>query len=488
MANVKNSAVINRREFVKSAGVAAAGMTVTAGLGQTTQASERPNILLLLVDQWRERCWFPEDCRIPAIERLQKQGLSFTNHFTCAVPCSPSRATIFTGLHLPQHNVRVNVGAISDRSGGPGLDPGITTLGHIFKRSGYRTPYFGKWHLTEPSKHKKTGLSAYGFEEWKGPDRDGAPLEGLMVDQKFVSHAISWLEHNGGNGPWFLTCSLINPHDIAWYSRFDLPPVIVPDVCDRLPDNWNDTLEGKPRIQTEFQRKYGRALGTGPNQPEHVWRHYLDFYCYLTRKVDMQIDRILTALEKLGLDDNTIVIFTSDHGEMCGSHKLQGKGPFIYQENIHVPLVIKWPHRIIPGSETSALTHSVDLMPTILDLAGIPANTDHLPGKSMVPLIQDLVKIDLHDHVLLAYGPTLAAYLSKKWGLPPVPYATNLRGIFDGRYKFARYFDIGQEEEYELYDLYNDPLEMWNLAADPGYRSTKKHMADLLGEAEKEER
>ncbi len=489
--NDKKSGILGRREFVKTAGSAAAGLGLAAsGLTASAAETKRPNILLILVDQWRERCWFPQDCRIPGIEKLRSQGLSFTNHFTSAVPCSPSRATLFTGLHLPQHGVFFNVGL--QRVGADSLDPSFMTLGHHFQQSGYRTPYFGKWHLTEKKDYQEVGLAPYGFEEWQGPDRHGMPREGIKYDSKFADRALQWLEQNGrAKSPWFLTCSFINPHDVMFWPRQSIPHHFVPDIFDRLPDNFDDDLEGKPRAQKIWQTRVGKILkAMDPKMRDRAWLQYLDFYYHVTKMVDMEIARLLEALDRLGLAEDTIVVFVSDHGEMAGSHRLTGKGPFAYHENIQVPLIVRWPGRVPAGTETSALAHTVDFHPTLLDLAGIKATVDHLPGKSLAPVITGNSDLNVNDHILMAWGlgsnlqsdsrvtQHLLDHLSPFKGVP-----MQVRAIFDGRYKFARYFDPDMEEEYEMYDLVNDPLEMHNLAGDPGYRTVEKEMSEKLREA-----
>ncbi len=480
---------IDRRDFVRSAALATAG----AALGPSFAArgkEERPNVLLILVDQMRHPRWFPEDEPLPAYQRLRSEGLSFTNHFTSAVPCSPSRATLFTGRHVDQHQVYVNTTLVGANQS---LDPGITTLGHLFQQAGYRTPYFGKWHLVNNDDYKSKNIEPYGFEHWETPDRDGLPYEGLMRDPGFAGRAIKWLERHGKEGPWFLTCSLINPHDICYYSRLDVPTAMVPNVCDALPENWDDELEDKPAIQEQYRKLFGIALGMNPGRSKRAWINYLNFYYYLTKKIDELAGKVLDALDRLGLSENTLVIFTSDHGEMCGSHRLQSKGPFVYHENNQVPLIMRWPQRIQPGSEAGALTQSVDFFPTLLELAGIRADCSHLPGKSAAPLVQDPAA-DLNavnDHVCFTFGYSNTMGLNrmaKKLGLPEMTAPMQIRALYDGRYKFARYFeDHVQEEDHELYDLENDPLEMRNLARDPGCSKITKSMKERLRQAEEEE-
>ena len=168
----KTSLEINRRDFAKAAGLGAAGIVLGNGLASLGQAAGRPNVLLVIADQWRQPRWFPEGAKLPGFDRLRREGLAFTNSFVSAVPCSPSRACLFTGRHLTQHGVQNNVNLNMN----PSLDPRIPTLGHRFQEAGFRTPYFGKWHLTEPDEYRQSGLTAYGFEAWRraGPRRQAA--------------------------------------------------------------------------------------------------------------------------------------------------------------------------------------------------------------------------------------------------------------------------------------------------------------------------
>jgi arylsulfatase A-like enzyme len=282
-----------------------------------------------------------------------------------------------------------------------------------------------------------------------------------------------------------------------------VPPALVPNVFSELPQNFNDDLTTKPRVQTVYRDTYAKIMGAKPGKPEKYWLHYLDFYYYLTRKADEQMGRVLSELDRLGLADHTLVLFIADHGEMCGSHRLQAKGPFVYQENDNIPFVVRWPGVIPAGASTAAIAHNPDVFPTLVEALGLGAETSHLPGKSLVTLFGEPAAPSPHDQVILTMGDFLggsenlngrrgrnrgligAGLKNANANLHGV--ATQLRGIYDGRYKFARYFAPGAEDEFELYDLQEDPLELRNLASDPGRKKLREELSDHLDEAVAEE-
>lgn len=477
---------MKRREFLKVGGMAAAGMA----LAGASAATDRPNVLLLIVDQMRLPRWFPQDAPLPAYDRLRREGLLFSNHYVSCVPCSASRATLFTGLHMPQHRVEVNCQRFARRrsrySFGPELAPELPTLGHLFRDAGWRTPYFGKWHLSYTGDPATPDLTRYGFTDWIGPDHFGGVREGLQWDAAFADQAVAWLDAHGREPqPWFLTCSLINPHDICYFPNRAVPARKVPDVCDRVPDNFHDDLKGKPGIHRDWRRLWGRLYGS-ELMTERMGRHYLDCYYFFQLQAEAELCRVLDALDRTGQADNTIVALFSDHGEMAGSHRLMSKGPYVYDENNRAPFMLRWPGRVPAGAEARALAQSVDLFPTLLALAGVKHDCSRLPGKSLMPAIAEPAVSGINDHVLMAWGYGRDGFneTGRRFLQPEVRSPAQVRAIYDGRYKFARYFDPGLDEEYELYDLQEDPLEMTNLANDQGRRALSRELRDRLRKAE----
>jgi len=401
------------------------------------------------------------------------------------VPCSPSRACLLTGLHMDQHQVMTNV----MKGQQPSLDPSIPTLGQMFRRAGYQTPYFGKWHLTlERQVDLQGGLEPYGFD-WVARQRQVFPFPGLETDPEYTRAACAWLKEPAHRKqPWFMVISLINPHDICLYPRLAVPAAEVPKVVDRLPGNWNDDLLGKPRCQAEFQKAYAAMGGPIRLDDQPVWRQYLDDYHYLTMKNDHHLGQVLDTLEASGQTGQTVVIFTSDHGEMAGSHRLRVKGPFVYVENTNVPLVISWPKKFPAGVHTDALCQNLDLFPTLARLIGVDpaAQYPYLPGRDLTPILKNPTRPAVSDHVLFSYtGNAALARADRDLRKAGVQSPDHVRALRERDWVYARYFAPNRpEQEFELYDFKNDPLEMHNLAQDPGYQKRRKEMADKLQQAE----
>jgi arylsulfatase len=475
---------MKRREFLQGAAAGAA----LAGHGRLRGAEARPNVLILLVDQWREPVWTPH-LQTPNLDRLAARGVSFTNHFVAASPCSPSRACLLTGTHTTQNQMFSNCDFVEGQLQ-PSLDPSIPTLGHAFQQAGYRTPYRGKWHLTRRAdRNPRDNLMDYGFEGWKPPEAyfGGPPYCGKAFDPLYARRAMDWLQHpDSKKQPWLMVASLVNPHDICAYPRY-VPQQKLKEIrADAPPPNWNDDLAGKPRVQREFQEKY-RAVG-GPmdlDSPE-AWRRYLDYYVYCMEDADKNIGLILDTLEKTGQSDNTIILFTSDHGEMAGSHRLRTKGNFAYEEVMRVPLLISWPGRLPEGERSPALASSVDVAPTLCALAGVPRLAS-FAGVDLGPALRAPRSGQVRDHVLFHQDWECLFTVGK--GPEDVALYENpshIRALRDGEWKYAYYFSPGRDQvEHELYNLRDDPLEMVNLASDPGYQARRREMSDRLREEER---
>lgn len=414
--------------------------------------TRRPNILLLITDEERERVWFPDEVRFPNRERLANRGMRFTNHHVHTFPCTPSRASILTGRHAASTGMFDNVNFNWQQP----LDPAVPTLGHLFSAAGYRCGYLGKWHLGGES--RRNGLQAYGFADWKAPDAHGAPYLGHFTDGRNADRAARWITQRAGdNRPWLLVCSFINPHDIMLYPRFRKPRVT--DHGAQLPPNFTDDLRTKPVTQRYW--KVTCDVTGGVVRDENAWRRLINAYIDLNLEVDRHIGTVLDALSASGAESDTLVVATSDHGDLAGAHGLRQKGANLYRENAQVPLTMAWPGAIPEGGCTPRLTGAIDLLPTLLSAAGV--ESPQLPGRDLSPLWSDPERA-VRDSVLI----TSDAYSSMG---AAGPHRGFLRGIITETHKYGRYFRPGEQHlgraaaDLELYDRAADPTEMCNLAA-----------------------
>jgi len=477
--------------------------------------SSAPNILLVVSDQERQRGWLPPSVQLPWRDRLRAEGLELTRYYTHSSPCSPSRASMFTGQYLAQHGVVDNVIMPEHKE----LDPAIPTIGSILRESGYRSSYVGKWHLSQAA---APDMAAYGFADWEGNDRHfmGWAGTGVHFDPVIAANAASWLRANatGAQQPWFLTVALVNPHDVMWFpidqpgydqrnpdevrharkvlewakwKEDDVLPVFdaaYDEVCDTLPANFGDDLLDKPGVQRQWRWDQQHGLwGYIDPADTKAWLRHLDYYVKLQQLADDSLGTVLGALEETGVYDDTIVIFTSDHGDMCGSHGLRSKGPFVYEEIMHVPCYVRAPGLTHAGSRSDALATHVDLASTICALGGVdPATRPSLKGVDLGPVLTD-PSATVRDHVLFAHDTAHTTEINH------ARYA--IRGFFDGRTKYARYYGVGGgkpptglwgkdpghklydvdadfvDQEHEWYDLQEDPHELVNLAHDAGRRT-----------------
>ncbi|MBN1342716.1 MAG: sulfatase-like hydrolase/transferase [Phycisphaerae bacterium] len=476
---------MKRREFLIGSAASVVGVACRGEERGGADGGRSPNVLIILVDQWRRSRWTPQ-ARTPSVSRLAARGVSFSNHFVSTAPCSPSRACLLTGTFTKQNGMLGNCDFVEGQAS---LDPRIPTLGHVFGENGYRTPYRGKWHLTRGvNRPSPDPLMRYGFEGWRRPDAliGGLPNCGKLLDPLYADQCVAWLSDSKNHRrPWFLVSSLVDPHDVCGWPRF-CPRSLGKEIrTDAPPGNWRDDLAGKPRVQRDFLVSYRSIGGAVDEDDPDAWRRYLDYYTYCMECVDVQIGRILEALDAAGQTKNTIVVFTSDHGEMGGSHRLRTKGNFAYEEVMNVPLIVSWPGVLPQGVVTDALASNVDVMPTLCSLAGLKIS-HYMPGVDLSPVLRDPGQAGGREEVLYytdAQGALLFARTMGRGGSGNDP--AHVRTIRNRRWKYSHYYTPGGDaEESELYNLADDPLEMSNLANDGGYRAKAKELHAHLMERE----
>ena len=544
---------LTRRDFLKMAGYA----TLSAGVGLSVASYEpaqaqrnkmaKPtssgpyNILMIVTDQERhiKASELPIGYQLLGHARLAKRGVVFENHQIASCVCTPSRAVLYTGQHI-QHT------GMFDNTNFPwsnDLSTDIDTIGHLLRAEGYYTAYKGKWHLTDefetantlhtPKKILTDEMEKYGFSDYFGIGDIIAHTEGgYLHDDVITAMSLSWLRGQGqqlrqANKPWFLAVNLVNPHDVMYYNT-DLPgqsqqsgmammhlnqePVnaLYQDQWKvRLPESRKQSLreKGRPTAHQDYMQARGALVGMVPNEDAR-WKRLNNYYLNCIRDVDRHIVEILDELDDLKLADNTIVIYTSDHGELAGAHGLSGKGATAYREQNNVPFIIA--HPAFQGDKRcQAVTSHVDISTTLLSMAkGKSSQAKGLPGKDMTSLLGNpeaaapdalrpaaLYNFNMFAYIDGAFLPRIAKFfaeggnpqeLAAQGFRPNLKKRGAIRSVYDGQYKFTRYFSpqehhvpktmeqLFANNDVELFDIKRDPLEMHNLAID------RKKYGDLI--------
>jgi arylsulfatase len=442
--------------------------------------------------------------------------------------CSPSRASFLTG-QPPQ------VTGVIDQmqySFSHSLSPDMPNVGSVLKGLGYRTAYFGKFEMDKaildpkPTVNYSTAFQPYGFDVASaGGDIGSAPDSGFDNDRFIAGEAVRWLRVSANDArrdgkPFFMVASFVNPHDIM-FGNGNLPgqpevqkpvaPWVAPpppansiyekNWSFKLPPSLDESLTapGMPKALLEYHMGWTGWSGTIPTDRKDMWTIFYNYYLNAIRDSEGSIQRIIDVLDEMNLWRDTVVVFTADHGEMGGAHGgLKGKGPFSYEENAHVPLIIAHP-AAKAGATSLALTSHLDLLPTFVGLTGLseadrPQAVKALPGRNFSSLLADPEKASLtavRPAVLFNYvGPstvdgeflrTTMDGLIFRRPTPPLSQANlDKRGFlsfaYDGRYKFARYYaptafntprtpeEIFRNNDVQLFDLQSDPEETHNLA------------------------
>lgn len=408
-------------------------------------AIQRPNILVVMTDQQRHdtiSAHFDRfGCRTPAMDSLVRRGVTFANHCCNNPICCPSRATLQTGLHPSRAGVPNN--------SSPPLNEEIPTVAKRLRAVGYETVYHGKSHL-------KGDLRWLGFETAYENSHDPSTL----TEAGRYWRNRDWAIHTR---PFYHVVSFLDPHDIYFVDpdREDAPTSAPWGNLD--PDEG-----GRPIMQ--------RYLPERPAWSAGRWASYRRFYRERVERVDGFIGGLLDELTWSGFAPNTWVIFTSDHGDLGGEHGRPFKGLSLYDASMRVPLVIAPPQDRMVGRNrvdlsalgpafaphvADAITSHVDLVPTILDLAGEPADPA-LPGRSLMPAVRGAALPD-----------PAGVFLESTDNKDP---SRAVRAIRTRRWKYL--LAAGGEEE--LYDLAADPWETRNLAAQAGAVTTRSELRGQL--------
>lgn len=362
---------------MKSVGTFFAGMCFMAWLAAVclleAALPPRPNVLLITTDQQRVDALSAAGnpwVKTPHLDSIAAHGVSFTRSY-CAYPlCSPSRSALHTGR--TPHEIRV------DRNTVP-IDPVIPLSGQVFRAAGYDTGYAGKWHM--PETYPKDGIA--GFEVLNQTTRQGKLAHD--VDEATMTAGIEFLKRKHDR-PFLLVVSFINPHDICLPAGENSP--LLADLWEKYQPATGAKL---PPLPANFARTSGAPDHLRPKHEawdENQWRKYRYAYYRMMEDVDRQVGRVLAALRESGQEQNTVILFTSDHGEGLGSHGWTGKMMF-YDEEAAVPLIVSWKGVTPAGRiDREHLVSTLDVLPTLCDYAGIKPPPS-LRGESLRGVIEE---------------------------------------------------------------------------------------------------
>ena len=469
---------------------------LSGGLASVAVGEERrPNVLVVISDQLHHAavgCAGNDVIQTPNIDRLASQGVRFENAL-CPTPfCSPTRASLMTGLFPHQHGIIKNV-----RTDSPGLNPDLPTTEQALANAGYVARQLGKWHLGE-----KTRVPAYADDPERNyrqyfqsiardlptpPDgpisRVGRPIFAIDAVQEananfdgngpsntwigrtdvpvehteeawIADRAIEILAGLAGK-PFFMTVSFPAPHALwvinePYYSLNERQQIPLPANRDSVRDEDRQTAAWR----------FGQLLGADGI------REYLGVYYGMVAMMDANFGRILDELERLGEADSTLVIFTADHGDMQGGHGMYDKTSYsMYEETTRVPLLLRYPGEIPAGKIVRTHAGTCDISPTILDYLGL-GTSETLAGQSLKSLIDGSEDMD---------RPMFAERDRSAWGSEGPPHYQRLIRTHEWKYS---YHSRGKSQ---LYDLANDPGETRNLIDERAARSARRKMhADLV--------
>lgn len=510
---------IGRQSLWRS--ILASGAMIAVG-AQAEVGARAPNVLLIMCDQLNARVLgcYGGPVQTPNIDRIAREGVLFRNA-SCPWPvCSPSRATIVTGLYPHSHGITHNVmrrdyPAVPAPPTEEGIKVSDVTTEGILHAAGYSTHFYGKWHLLDDdlpyytdmfTEHgayaremapafdavRKTGRDSWmDWYGWALPVAiDSRYREALVAAESIWSARAPYLDfvkkmgrlemppsksfdvrvadkvidriRSMGGGRFMITCSFNAPHDpnvapSPYYEMFDPAAIALPANSDAR----------EPRHEKSWSRQM--VLGFG----REGLREFLRVYYAMVRMIDDQVGRVLAALGESGQTDSTVIVFTADHGDMAGGHGMVWKSnSSFYEEIVRVPLLIRYPPLFRP-QECDLEANLVDLMPTLLEMTGRPCPPT-AQGQSLVPFLTGRKAVPEARRF---------AFCER---VPPGKGNTRQRGARAGAsfmvrgqgWKYIRYADAGEA----LYDLRNDPGETKNRIGEVACAPRKRAMADALEE------
>jgi arylsulfatase A-like enzyme len=436
-----------------------------------------PNILFIFSDQHRFDCVGVNGhplVQTPNLDRLAAEGVNFTQAYCPSPICTPSRLSLLHGQWPTQHLGIANSEAEAPRP----PDPGLPTFSQVLHDAGYFTGYVGKWHA-----YPKQSPLDFGFDRFHHYDEyltwrqaRGIPL--LDEQNWYFGELDPHIDADHSRLAWGAetTLALIAECAQAGHKFFIRYDPTEPHLPNQVPEpyfsqlysphtirpwpSFPDPLVNKPYIQAQMRRTWKVDSWTW----EEHWAPIVSRYLGEITLMDRQIGRILDGLEALGLAENMLVIYSSDHGDLCGAHGMIDKHYVMYDDVVRVPLIMRWPGVISPGANCDAfVSHSLDLASTLCDAAGI-ASPSSFRGQSLLPLARGQSTTTRQDIFTMYFGNQFGLY--------------SQRMVRDRRWKYI----WNPTAQDELYDLELDPGELHNLASQPEARETLAQLRKRLVE------
>lgn len=427
------------------------------------------NVLFIMSDQHNARalgCYGNDVVKTPNLDRLAGEGVLFTRAICQTGQCVPSRYSIWTGRYARSTGTYSN---------GQGQNPEENTVADLFKQAGYVTATFGKHHMIMGGANANHGFDVVEDVTggWEFDPQATLPYDDVHPGRSKVGRN---LLPNDQSHPGMImqkTVRFLREHKdrpfVAWYSFHGPHTPICPSSPWAEMYDWRklDLPPSLHQIDQEMPGADGLLAKSGTYGADDWHRKTLAFYYAYVSQIDYNIGRVLDELDELGLADHTIVVYTADHGEMMAEHGAWTKGSTGYEATIHVPMIVRLPGVIRPGTRVGELACSIDLLPTLLDAAGldVPANVQ---GRSLIPLARGEAK-DWRRYAVSELGGSVD---------------NQVLTITSRTHKYVRFKRGGKVEHEQLFDLRQDPWEMHNLIDDPAGRTAAEELKHALAEWE----
>jgi len=500
--------IMKRRDFINTMALGTAATCLPQDLSAGAASGGRPNIIFIMTDDHASHamsCYGSRINKTPNLDRIAREGKRFNNCFCTNSICAPSRAVILTGKHSHLNGVLDNRRV---------FDGSQKTFPKLLKKAGYETAMIGKWHLkSDPT----------GFDYWNVLPGQGAYYNPELIEmgerKKYEGYvtdiitdlSLTWLRERKSDKPFCLMYQHKAPHrnwqpgpeHLTMYDDVDIPePETLFDdyrtrsdaardqemtIANHMYTDYDLKVSPQPDDDERERRRWDNVFGRLDEKQQKQWndaydpkneafrkaglsgkdlirwkyQRYLKDYLRCIASVDDNVGRLLDYLDASGLAGNTVVVYTSDQGFYLGEHGWFDKR-FMYEESLRMPLLIRYPKEIEPGTVNDDMIMNIDFAPTFLDLAGVKAPAG-MQGRSLRRIMQGEAPADWRTSVYYHY-----------YEYPAVHQVKRHYGVRTQRYKLIHfYYDI---DAWELYDLEKDPKELNNVYDNPAYAGIVKEL------------